>query len=119
VAERVDQLMLAVFLTDDRERLRRMHEQVADDFVYISPAAVVDGAEGLSDAFGHYRHESQHNSLHRTTDVDLHHNYFRYAWRREQDGRITMEGWSFGWVNPDGKLQRIVSFDGLFPGQHP
>jgi len=111
--------MIAVFIADERERLQRMHEQLADDFVYISPAAVVEGAEGLSDAFGHYRHESQHNALHRTSDVDVHHSYFRYSWRREQDGRTTMEGWSFGWMNPDGKLLRIVSFDGLVPGQHP
>ncbi len=64
---------------------------------------MVDGAQGLSDAFGHYRHESLRNSLQRTTDVDVHHTYFRYAWRREQDGHVTMEGWSFGWLDTDGQ----------------
>lgn len=117
IGDRVDQLMLAVFLTDDRERLKRLQAHVTDDFVYISPAVVVEGAEGLSEAFAHYRRESRHNTLHRTTEVDVHHAYFRYAWRREQDGRVTMEGWSFGWLHPEGKVQRIVSFDGLVPGQ--
>jgi hypothetical protein len=117
IAERIDQLMMAVFVADDHERLRRLNEHLDADFVYISPAAVVDGAQGLSDAFGHYRHVSLHNSLQRTTDVDVHHTYFRYAWRRQQDGHVTMEGWSFGWLDTDGKLLRIVSFDGLLPGQ--
>jgi len=117
VAERIDQLMAAVFVADDRDRMWRLNEHLADGFVYVSPAAVVEGAQGLSDAFGRYRRESRHNTLHRTTDIDLHHSYFRYAWRREQDARITMEGWSFGWLNTEGKVVRIVAFEGLIPGE--
>lgn len=115
----IDQLMVAAFLSDHQERIRRMAEHLADDFVYISPSAVVDGAEGLSDAFSHYRHDSPQMKLLRTTDVDAHHTYFRFAWRREQAGRVDLEGWAFGWLNPEGKIGRLVSFDGLTPGQHP
>ena len=30
-----------------------------------------------------------------------------------------MDGWSFGWTDPAGLLARIVSFDGLVPGEFP
>jgi hypothetical protein len=112
--------MTAVFLADDRERGERIAEHLTRDFVYISPAAVFDGADGLSDAFSRFRHEDwRHTTLRRTTDVDVHHEQFRYAWERKEGEAIVMQGWSFGSMDHEGKISRIVSFDGLIPGQHP
>ena len=120
VAERIDHLMIAVFIPDDRERVEKIAQELAPDFVYVSPRAVVDGAEGLSDAFARYRHEAwRHTALRRTSAVDVHHGHFRYSWEREEAGEIAMEGWSFGWVDAGGRIARIVSFDGLVPGQPP
>jgi hypothetical protein len=116
LAERIDDLMVAVFLADDRERVARMAQHVTPDFVYINPTAVYEGVEGLSEAYEHFRHEAwRHTSLRRTTVVDVHHAHFRYAWRRS-DGEATItEGWSFGWMDAAGKVARIVAFDGLMP----
>lgn len=111
--------MIAVFIGDERDRIDKLSAHLAPDFVYISPGAVVEGAQGLSDAFSHYRHDEWlHTVLRRTSAVDVHHAQFRYAWEREEGGQITMEGWSFGWMNAEGKISRIVSFDGLIPGQY-
>jgi hypothetical protein len=119
VAECIDHLMAAVFIRDDQERMERLILHVAPEFVYISPRAVVDGAQGLSDAFSRYRHDDwRHTSLHRTSDVDVHHAHFRYSWERMENGASAMEGWSFGWMIADGRVARIVAFDGLIPGQH-
>jgi hypothetical protein len=118
IAGRVDELMVAVFIADDQERVARLRVHLAPDFVYISPGAVVDGPEGLSDAFSHYRHDAWLNaSLHRTSVVDTHHANFRYTWQRQEGGRTTMEGCSFGWLSAEGLISHIVSFDGLAPGQ--
>jgi hypothetical protein len=120
ISERIDHLMDAVFIPDDRERLEKIAEELAPDFVYVGPRAVVDGTEGLSEAFSRYRHEDwRHTSLRRTSAVDIHHGHFRYAWERRESGAIAMEGWSFGWVDAEGRIARIVSFDGLVPGQPP
>jgi hypothetical protein len=116
VADRVDKIMVAVFLTGDRERAQRLAEHVTVDFVYVSPDAVYDGVGGLGDAFSHYRQDVHPSALQRTTDVDIHHAYFRYAWRRTREGQTTMEGWSFGMLNEEGKITRVVSFNGLSPG---
>jgi hypothetical protein len=119
VAERIDALMGAVFNDDEEDRMRCLSENLAPGFVYISPSAVVDGPEGLSDTFSHFRHDGwRQTSLQRTSDVDIHHAHFRYSWERREGSTMTMEGWSFGWLDADGKIVTIVSFDGLVPGQY-
>ena len=55
-------------------------------------------------------------SCRRTSAVDVHHGHFRYSWERKEQGEVAMEGWSFGWLDEDGRIARIVSFDGLVPG---
>jgi hypothetical protein len=117
VAERIDHLMAAVFVADDRERLEQLRDHLAPDFVYVSPGGVFDGAEGLSEAFSHYRHDAwRHTALRRTSAVDAHHGQFRYSWARSEQGAVTMEGWSFGQLDDEGMIRRIVAFDGLIPG---
>jgi hypothetical protein len=117
VAERIDQLMVAVFSRDELTRVAQLAQHLAPDFVYISPGAVVEGAPGLSDAFIRFRHDEwRHPALRRTTEVDVHHAHFRYAWARSEAGHVVMEGWSFGWMNDAGLISQIVSFDGLLTG---
>ena len=117
LADRIDQLMKAVFIREDRERLERLAEELAPDFVYISPQSVFDGVEGLSEAFSRFRRgERPPTSLRRTSVVDIHHGHFRYSWARTEGSDIAMEGWSFGWMNAAGLISRIVAFDGLLPG---
>ena len=117
VAARIDHLMEAVFVADDRERLTRLADHLAPDFVYVSPEAVFGGADGLSEAFARYRRESWRETLLRRTSVlEMHHGYFRYTWERLEAGVVAMEGWSFGSVDERGAIDRIVAFEGLVPG---
>ena len=119
LAERIDQLMVAVFIRDERDRMQRLAEHLAPDFVYINPGAVVEEAQGLSDAFSRFRHDEWPLTvLQRTSAVDVHHAHFRYAWERKEGGETEMEGWSFGWMNATGLISRIVAFGGLIPGQY-
>jgi hypothetical protein len=116
LADRIDDLTAAVFIDDDRERVEKLSEHLAPDFVYVSPQAVVEGAEGLSEAFSRFRQDEQlPATLRRTSAVDVHHAHFRYSWERAEGDEIAMEGWSFGWMDVSGLVSRIVSFDGLVP----
>jgi hypothetical protein len=118
VAERVDHLMAAVFIADPDERMERLGRYLSADFVYVSPDAVFDGADGLSEAFSRFRHGDWPGTvLRRTSPVDLHHGYFRYTWERVERGVRAMEGWSFGSVDEAGAIDRVVVFEGLAPGQ--
>lgn len=116
MAARIDALMEGVFIRDQRERLDRLAEDLSPDFVYVSPSAVADGAEGLSEAFSHYRHDERlHASLRRTSPVEIHHGYLRYSWERIEQGQVAEQGWSFGQLDGEGKILRIVSFEGMVP----
>ena len=118
IAQRIDDLMAAVFVPDDGERLEALTRHVAPDFVYVSPDAVFEGAQGLSDAFTRYRNEGWwQTGLRRTSPVDLHHGYLRYTWERVERGATVMEGWSFGCLDDTGAICRVVAFEGLVPGQ--
>lgn len=116
VADRIDELMAAVFLTDERERISRLTQHLAADFVYVDPSGVNEGPQGLSDAYSRVRHDQWlHFSVRRTSEVDMHHAHFRYAWESLKHGEIVTRGWSFGWVDAEGKISRIVSFDDPVP----
>jgi hypothetical protein len=116
IAARIDHLMAAVFVPEDAHRLAQLRDHVAADFVYVGPSAVFDGAEGLSEAFSRFRHDAWlHASLRRTSAVDAHHGYFRYSWQRTERGVVAMEGWSFGHLNGEGQIRRIVAFEDLTP----
>jgi len=118
IAERIDHLMTAVFVADDTDRLQRLTRHLPSDFVYVSPQAVFEGAAGLSETFARLRHEPhRHTSRRRTSPVDLHHGYFRYSWARSERGVTALEGWSFGSLDAEGSISRVVTFEGLVPGR--
>jgi hypothetical protein len=118
VADRIDELMIAVFLADEHERIPRLTEHLAADFVYVDPSGVNEGPQGLSDAYSRVRHDQWlHFSVRRTSEIDMHHAHFRYAWESLENGETVTRGWSFGWVDAEGKISRIVSFDDPVPNR--
>jgi hypothetical protein len=99
LAGRIDDLMAAVFIDNNRERLEKLTEHVASHVVDTSPQNVA--------------------ASRRTSAVDVQHAPFRYLWERAEGEEITMEGWSLGWMDDSGPVSRIVSFDGLVPERSP
>ncbi len=117
IATRIDRLMAAVFKEDVDERLASLRRHVAPDFVYVTPEAVFEGPEGLSEAFALYRRADRRPvTLRRTSSIDLHHGYFRFTWKRMERGVTAMEGWSFGSLDEERAIGRVVTFEGLVPG---
>jgi hypothetical protein len=118
VSMRIDHLMAAVFVSDEAERVASLAQHVADDFVYVGPDGVFDGAAGLSEAFAPYRRAGgRPTELHRTSPVETHHGYFRFSWERVEDGVTAVEGWAFGSLDRDGEIRRVVVFEGTVPGR--
>jgi hypothetical protein len=108
--------MLDVFIPDERDRISKLSLHLAPDFVFVSPSAVFEGPEGLSDAYSTYRHDGWLQvAIRRSTEIDMHHAHFRFAWERLERGRVVTAGWSFGWVDAAGRISRIVSFNDPVP----
>ena len=118
VTEHVDRVMAAVFVADRDTRRERLAQGVAPDFVYVGPAGVFDGADGLSDAFAGYRHEEwRHAALLRSSPVDARHGYFPFTWARLEQGATVMEGWAFGSLDESRLIRRVVVFEGPEPSR--
>ena len=118
VSMRIDHLMAAVFVSDEADRLTQLAEHLAEDFVYVGPDGVFDGASGLSEAFTPYRRPGGHSTaLRRTSAVETHHGYFRFSWERVEEDVTAMEGWAFGTLDQDGEIRRVVAFEGMVPGR--
>jgi hypothetical protein len=117
LSRRIDHVMAAVLVGDERERREQLRDHLAPGFVYVGPDAVFEGVDGLSEAFALYRREDRRGTaLRRTSQVDAHHDYFRFTWARVEHGRTAMEGWAFGSLDDRGALLRLVVFEGLEPG---
>jgi hypothetical protein len=116
LAGRIDALMAAVFDVDDERRMRAIGDNVTGDFLLVNPSIVVKGAAGLSDAYNRFRRQSERAfSVRRTSEVEVHHRFFRYSWARQEQGRTIHEGVDFGWTDDHGLVQRIVVFNGTLP----
>jgi hypothetical protein len=118
--ERADRLMAEVFEPDDRLRLERLSADLAPDFRFITPTAVFDGPDGLSDAFAHFRHDAWRNAqLRRTSAVDGHHGYFRFTWERLDRGAVAESGLNVVQLDGQGRIWRVISFPGAGPEPAP
>ena len=116
MAETIDALMNSFSIPRADERLARIRELVANDFVFVNPGFVTEGPEELSKAFGEFLAFLESGvTIARTSEVELHHHHFRYSWARYREGQTEMEGSDFGWLGSAGELKRLVVFDHLGP----
>ena len=120
IAQTIDALMSTFSITRAEERLASIRSLVASDFVFVNPGFVADGPEELSAAFGEFMAFLDNGvRIARTSEVEIHHDHFRYSWARYRGGVIEMEGCDFGWVGNAGELKRLVVFDHLGPRRLP
>jgi hypothetical protein len=120
VAETIDALMSSFSIASADERLAKIRALVADDFVFVNPGFVTVGPGALSDAFGEFMAFLDNAvTIARTSEVELHHDHFRYSWVRYRGDQIEMEGCDFGWIDNAGELRRLVVFDHLVPRRLP
>ena len=81
MAETIDALMNSFSIPRADERLARIRELVANDFVFVNPGFVTEGPEELSKAFGEFLAFLESGvTIARTSEVGLHHHHFRYWW---------------------------------------
>ena len=112
LGETIDALMSCFTIAGADERLAKIRDLVASDFVFVNPGFVAEGPEELSDAFGRFLAFLEGGvTITRTSEVELHHDHFRYSWARDRRGQVEMEGCDFGWVGDAGELRRLVVFD--------
>lgn len=100
-------------------RRREILEQVwEDDGVYTDPRGQATGVSEVSALIDKVVSARPGSRVIRTSAVDSHHNFARFAWRVVQaDGSMLPESVDFVEVSASGKLRKVVGFFGALEAE--
>ena len=85
---------------------------------YTDPSAHVEGRDALVAHIEGFLSNPQFKgfSIVRASDIDLHHQVFRFEWEmKDPSGNTVTAGIDYGEFNEDGAITKIVGFFGPFP----
>jgi len=102
---------LEAYAETDAARRRALIEKIwAADGQLIDPPLDATGRDGISEMAATVQQHFPDHSFRRTTDVDAHHGFARYAWDLvAADGTVTISGIDIAELD-DGRLRRVVGF---------
>lgn len=101
---------------DESKRRALLEQAWADDGAYCDPTVDVQGRDALLDHIGGFRELFPGARIEKTSCVEVHHGWARFAWSMvDAEGATSIEGFDVCEFAPDGRLQRIVGFFGPFP----
>jgi hypothetical protein len=116
LARKIDDLMALATAPDVPDRLARLRKLVSEEVQFINPGVMAVGVQELTQVFGRLsRSLPGDTEIRRASTIDFHHDHFRYAWVRRRAGHIEAEGVDLGQAGSDGRIVKIVTFDGLVP----
>jgi hypothetical protein len=90
----------------------------AEDGTYTDPTVHLDGRSALVNHIEGFISNPQSSkfSIERASEVDFHHNSFRFAWEmRDDKGNVLTPGIDYGEFNDEGQITKIVGFFGPMP----
>ncbi len=101
----------------DGERRAALIAQVwADHGQLIDPPIDGTGHTGISDVAAAVQSKFPGHTFRRTTGIDAHHSFARYAWELvSPEGAVALAGLDIAEIGDDGQLRRIVGFLGDIP----
>ena len=103
---------------DADARIGLLREALAEGARYTDSEFDVVGVEAISDAIAEYHRRFPNFAIRATSAVDGHHDCIRFTWAYEgtRDGEeVVADGADAIVLSDDGRLQRILVFDGAQP----
>ena len=116
LARKIDELMSLATQPNVPDRLARLRELVSEEIQFINPGVMAVGVQELTQVFDWLSQSLPRGTeIRRTSSIDCHHDHFRYSWVRRQDGHVEADGEDLGQAGSDGRIVKIVTFDGPIP----
>ena len=98
---------------DPVKREKLLAEVWAPNGVYVHGQGEIKGRQKLAEYMGLVEQLMPSQRIREISKVESHHGTFRYAWRSVMpDGPLVDEGTGFGEVDKNGRIRRLVVFDG-------
>ena len=112
----VDRYFAAWNETDAPRRRALLERTWTDDAAYVDPLGHADGVDGINAMIAAVQAQFPGCRLRRTSDVDAHNAFVRFAWEMAPDGAEPVAGGvDFGQVVGD-RLHAITGFLDFAPG---
>ncbi|MGH2608185.1 MAG: nuclear transport factor 2 family protein [Tepidiformaceae bacterium] len=116
VAETVDTYLASLGQSDPAARAAMIAHAWVPEGRYVDPARDVRGPEAMQATISAVQEQAPGASFRRTSGIDLHHEYLRFAWEMVgPDGAVLLAGIDIGSLSEDGKLKGICGFFGDLP----
>ncbi|HWC37589.1 MAG TPA: hypothetical protein VG476_03620 [Acidimicrobiales bacterium] len=112
----VDINLVALTEPDRDKRAALIEKAWAEDGSLTDPPLVGVGYDGLHKFAETVCEHYAGQKFRRVTDVDVHHDRFRYEWELvAPDETVTVAGIDVGDLAPDGRLHTVTGFFGKLP----
>ena len=109
----VDRYLAALNEADPADRRRQIERAWAPDGGMTDPPLTGQGHAGLAELGDALHAHYAGHSFARTSEVDVHHDRFRFAWALNgPDGTPVLTGLDTGVLNQDGTVGQVVGFFG-------
>ena len=102
---------------DAQKRHALLETAWTDNGTYTDPTAHVDGRDALVAHIGQFQANPQFKgfSIVQTSDIDVHHQVFRFEWAMQDPaGKTVTGGMDYGEFDENGAITKIVGFFGPF-----
>jgi hypothetical protein len=98
---------------DPVKREKLLADVWAPNGVYADSQAEVKGYQKLAEYMGLIEQLMPSQRIRELSKIENHHGTFRFAWRSVMpDGTLVDEGMDFGEVDKNGRIRRLVVFNG-------
>lgn len=106
---------LAMWNETDRDRLRRhLRMAVSESVLFVDPRDYIEGAAALEALVWAQRSDLPDSRFEAASEIDGHHDRFRYHWRRIAGDEI-LDGFDVTTIDATGRIERVDGFFGPLP----
>lgn len=106
-------LMMQMWNERDMGKVRSQLEAImAPDVEFCDPLHHIHGLDAFEAMVRKFRQDYPRAEISRTTNIDQHHDRYRYKWLIVQDGKTVIPGFDVAQIGTDGKIKRIDGFFG-------
>ncbi len=107
--------MLAAWNEKDKEKIRaHLDAALTEDIHFVDPANDLHGIDAF-EAMVHEVQASMPGAVYsRASDVDSHHDLYRYHWVIHHEGKLVIQGFDVAEAI-DGKVSKVMGFFGDLP----
>ena len=110
--------MLAAWNETDREKIRDyLDAALTPDVHFVDPTVDIKGIEAFETMIHGVQARIPNAVYSRISDVDNHHNLYRYHWAIHRNGEMLVQGFDVAATDDDGRISMVLGFFGNLPIQ--